>query len=394
MRRNLAKLDSSTRRESVFWGAHAFSVLAIVFRRSRTYYQRAKRATARQKVRRGRMPRSARRRLITSGFTQVVSQPSLINGLPEAVKTARLRQPVSTGLKSGVNEIGRLPRQIPNVLSNMPELAEVEWYRKQWDTGRGHKIVDVKLHAQNRVFRETNTKALREQLIGSTLERSSARGKRMLFEFSGDNPETSGAREKLRSRLGIHLGMTGKIRSESAGFQPNKHDHLVLYQRDRALVFTDSRQFGRVRFHHGRDQPTWWPTTVPEIASRQFNQRLFDDFLTRHAKAPIKAVLLMQHGFSGIGNWMADEILWRAKILPSKRTGRLTNSQRAALFHATKFVVKRSLETLGKNFTDPPRNWLIHQKWKRNGICPKHRSPLKHGTIAGRTTVWCPHCQA
>ena len=30
----------------------------------------------------------------------------------------------------------------------MPELAEVEWYRKQWDAGLGNKIVDVRLHAQ------------------------------------------------------------------------------------------------------------------------------------------------------------------------------------------------------------------------------------------------------
>jgi len=52
-----------------------------------------------------------------------------------------------------------------------------------------------------------------------------------------------------------------------------------------------------------------------------------------------------------------------------------------------------SLQTLGKDFSDPPRNWLIHQKWKRDGICPRHRTPLRQGTIGGRTTAWCPHCQ-
>jgi len=101
----------------------------------------------------------------------------------------------------------------------------------------------------------------------------------------------------------------------------------------------------------------------------------------------------MQHGFPGIGNWMADEILWRAKVLPSKRVGRLTNRERQAIFRATKFVVRRSLETLGKDFSDPPRNWLIHQKWKRDGICPIHRMPLRHTTVAGRTTAWCSKCQ-
>jgi formamidopyrimidine-DNA glycosylase len=264
----------------------------------------------------------------------------------------------------------------------MPELAEVEWFRKQWDPGRGGEIVDLNLHAQNRVFRETNTRALSEHLVGAEFERSTARGKRMLFEFSGDN------------QLGIHLGMTGKIHTESSNFRAGKHDHLVLYQKNRALVFTDSRQFGRVRFHHGRDEPVWWKSGAPEIASRKFDQKFFDQFLDRHRKAPIKGVLLMQNGFPGIGNWMADEILWRAKVLPSKRTGKLTSRERGAVFRETKFVVKRSLETLGEDFSDPPRNWLIHQKWKRNGVCPKHRSPLKHAAIAGRPTAWCPRCQA
>jgi formamidopyrimidine-DNA glycosylase len=263
----------------------------------------------------------------------------------------------------------------------MPELAEVEWFRKQWDAGLGQEVVDLSLHARNRVLRGANARELRQKLIGEKLSSSHARGKRMLFKFSGDN------------FLGIHLGMTGRIHFESAHYRPAKHDHLVLFQRERSLVFTDSRQFGRVRFHHGRDEPDWWKSPAPEIISPEFDQKFMDQFLDRHRKAPIKAALLMQNGFPGIGNWMADEILWRAKVLPSKRIRRLTARDRSALFRATKFVVRRSLETLGKDFSDPPKNWLIHQKWKRDGICPIHRASLRHATVAGRTTAWCPKCQ-
>ena len=263
----------------------------------------------------------------------------------------------------------------------MPELAEVEWFRKQWNAGLGAEIVDLSLHERNRIFRGENVPELQQRLIGQKLLDSQARGKRMLFKFSGDN------------FLFIHLGMTGKIRVEPADYRPAKHDHLVLFQRDRALVFTDSRQFGRVRFQHGTDEPDWWKSEAPEIISPEFDQKFVDQFLNRHRKAPIKAALLMQNGFPGIGNWMADEILWRAKILPSKRIRRLTAPERAKLFRATKFVVRRSIETLGQDFSDPPRDWLIHQKWKRSGICPKHRTPLRHATVAGRTTAWCPKCQ-
>lgn len=263
----------------------------------------------------------------------------------------------------------------------MPELAEVEWYRKQWDTGLGQAIVDLALHARKRIFRGTDTRAMAQYLIGRKLLRSTTRGKRMLFRFSGDN------------WLGIHLGMTGTLRVERAGFRPNKHDHLVLYQQERALVFRDSRQFGRVRFHHGREEPVWWRSDVPEIVSPKFNRQFVDQFLDRHRKAPIKAVLLLQNGFPGIGNWMADEILWRAKILPFHPAGKLSDEKCAALLRETKFVAKKSLETLGRDYSDPPRKWLIHQRWKSKGVCPIHRTTLRRATIGGRTTAWCPRCQ-
>jgi len=100
-------------------------------------------------------------------------------------------------------------------------------------------------------------------------------------------------------------------------FTRNKHDHLIFYQSRDARLF--SRIHGNsvgVRFHHGREEPDWWNTAVPEIISPEFDQHFVDQFLDRHRKAPIKAVLLLQSRFSGIGNWMADEILWRAKVLP------------------------------------------------------------------------------
>lgn len=263
----------------------------------------------------------------------------------------------------------------------MPELAEVEWFRKQWNPGLGHEVLDVQAHSRKYIFRGTDGDALRQNLTGEKLLRSKRSGKQMLFEASGNN------------WLGIHLGMTGKTHIRAANFQPGKHDHLVLRQLDRALVFTDPRQLGQVRFHHGKCEPDWWKDRPPEIDSPGFSRKFFNDFLERHRKAPIKAALLMQNGFPGIGNWMADEILWRAKILPSRRIRKLTADERAEIFRKTKWVVQHSLASLGENFSDPPQNWLIHQKWKRRGICPIHRTPLKHATVAGRTTAWCAKCQ-
>ena len=203
----------------------------------------------------------------------------------------------------------------------------------------------------------------------------------MLFEFSGGN------------WIGIHLGMSGKLRTEASGFRPEKHDHFVLQQMQQALVLRDARLFGRVRFHHGRSEPEWWRAGGPDISSDKFDRRFLNAFLNRHARAPIKAVLLLQSGFAGIGNWMADEILWRARIHPATPAGKLTAPQRDLLFRAIKFVARESLRTLGKDNSDPPRSWLIHQKWKAKGVCPRDGTPLRRETIGGRTTAWCPKCQ-
>ena len=263
----------------------------------------------------------------------------------------------------------------------MPELAEVEYYRRQWDAGLGQNILRVQVHAGKRIFRGSNPRALVRNLTGQKFLRSSSWGKQMLFEFAAGN------------WIGIHLGMTGKLRVEPRGFQPEKHDHLVLNQAKHALVFRDARLFGRVRFHHGPAAPDWWRTGAPDIGSASFDRIFFDTFLKRHARAPIKAVLLLQSGFAGIGNWMADEILWRAKIAPQRIAGSLSRGERARLFRETVFIATESLRIISPKFGDPPRDWLIHQKWKREGVCPRHGIPLNKAMIGGRTTAWCSRCQ-
>ena len=157
--------------------------------------------------------------------------------------------------------------------------------------------------------------------------------------------------------------------------------------------FVDARLFGRVRFHRGKAFPDWWLASGPDLLSDQFDQTFLDAFLDRHARAPIKAVILMQSGFAGVGNWMADEILWRAKITPARLAGKLRARERESILEQTRFVAREAMRTLAKDFSDPPADWLIHQKWKPEGICPKHRTELERAIIGGRSTVWCLRCQ-
>src|SRR5438093_9962356 len=112
----------------------------------------------------------------------------------------------------------------------MPELAEVDNFRRRWDAGIGQRIKRVSLHRKKRIFRRVNAVLLARVLSGAILRGSQAHGKQMLFRFS------------KHAWLGIHLGMTGRLETAGPDFEPGRHDHLVLYQSRRALLLKDSRQ--------------------------------------------------------------------------------------------------------------------------------------------------------
>jgi formamidopyrimidine-DNA glycosylase len=265
----------------------------------------------------------------------------------------------------------------------MPELAEVDYFRRQWEPGLGCDIRKVALHPQARIFRGVNTTRLVRSLSGATLNRSEARGKQMLFVA-----KKHGSKEVYW--LGLHLGMTGKLRIEPPGFRPAKHDHLVLFQARHALVFQDARLFGRVLFEEGADAPKWWAKVPPALLSSAFTAKELQVFLKRRARAPIKAVLLMQERFPGVGNWMADEILWRAAIHPGQAAGSLDVAQTKVLYREIRWVCREALRIIGKKWDDPPDSWLFNHRWQKGGRCPRTGARLEHATIGGRTTCWSP----
>ncbi len=268
----------------------------------------------------------------------------------------------------------------------MPELAEVEFFRKRWSAGHGAKVLAVRLHAGKKVFRGTSTAALGKKLTGATLLGSETAAKQMLFRFSDD------------SWLGIHLGMSGELRVEPPGYTATKHDHFILVQKHRQLVFNDPRMFGGVLFHVGKSPPTWWTRIAPAILSEEFTVEAVAAFLRRRARAPIKAVLLMQERFPGIGNWMADEILWRAAIHPKRPAGSLKPAEIRTLHRESRRVCRLALATIaGKGRYLPPnlnahipKTWLFWHRWEDGGRCPRTKKPLVREEVGGRTTCWSP----
>ncbi len=265
----------------------------------------------------------------------------------------------------------------------MPELAEVDLARRLWDAGRSERVVEVilpKPHA--RVLRGVDVEALRSGIGGQPLASSEAKGKQMLFRFGA----------KQDRWLGLHLGMEGDLRVEPARFEPRKHDYLILRQAERSLVYHDTRLFGRVLYHRGMDTPEWWAKLPPSIFSEAFTREAVADFLTRRKRTALKPVLLMQERFPGVGNWMADEILWRAELPPSRRSGELKPSEITRLYETVREVCRLALAEIGPDWGYPD-TWLFAHRWEKGGSCPRCGMDLERAQIGGRTTCWCPRCQ-
>ncbi len=266
----------------------------------------------------------------------------------------------------------------PFSLHPMPELAEVAYYARQWDAGLGKKITRVHVNAKARVFRGGNATGMASALTGATYRHAYTHGKNMIFAFSDG------------LWLGGHLGMTGELLTAGRDHTPLKHDHLVFFTKEAALIVRDHRMFGLWRLDESPDPPAWWTALPPEILSKSFTVTLLREALKRRARPPLKALLLDQDRFPGIGNWMADEVLWQLRLPPSTPAGQADPS---ALRKTLQSICRVSLRTIGRDWSDPPKTWLFSHRWKAGGHCPRCHTELKRATLRGRTACWCPECQ-
>lgn len=263
----------------------------------------------------------------------------------------------------------------------MPELAEVLYFSRRWSPALRERVLRVHLHDQKRVFRGVCAAHLRSALPGQPLRAIHTHGKQMLFRFGSDR------------WLGVHLGMTGRLSAEAPGYRPSRHDHLVLYTRTRALVFQDPRLFGRIRFDQSRRPPSWWSTLPYPVLSREFSMPRLGTILRRRGRTPLKPLLLLQEFFPGIGNWMADEILWQCRLHPRTLAGSLARTATAGFHSKIRKVSREAIRIIGRDWSDPPRTWLFLHRWENGGKCPRCQESLLRQPVGGRTTCWCPNCQ-
>jgi formamidopyrimidine-DNA glycosylase len=247
----------------------------------------------------------------------------------------------------------------------MPELPEAERARQALATTLGRMITAVD-DRDTYVSRPHQPGEIADALIGHRFAIARRRGKFMWLETE-EGPV-----------LGLHLGMTGQIVLDRA--ERLRADRFTVeFEDGGSFTLRDRRRLGRAVLNpdHSRLGPD-----AAEVSRGEFRRRIGS------GRAPIKARLLDQHAISGVGNLLADEILWQAGISPHRRTNQLTTDELDRLRRVTRAVIRSSIRKGGAH-TGPFTAAREHGR-----ACPRDGTPLRRETVGGRTTYWCPEHQS
>src|SRR6266705_6030042 len=268
----------------------------------------------------------------------------------------------------------------------MPELPEVETARSLIaDRALHRRIVDVN-DSDSYVTRPHSGGELRSALAGRSLTAAYRRGKTIWVETSG----TGDAAARGGPELGIHLGMSGYIvvtgpdGAVAEGGDPHRYSaqlpkaewsrFTLRFADAGSLVLIDPRRLGRVRLN-------------PDIGAlgpdaAQATPAEFRALITKGTIA-VKARLLDQSKIAGVGNLLADEALWKAKILPAARVNSLQRKDADRLYRALQSAVRSAIAQGGVHTGD------VISARHPGGTCPRCGAEMRHGTVGGRSTWWC-----
>ena len=190
--------------------------------------------------------------------------------------------------------------------------------------------------------------------------------------------------------LTIHLGMTGQLLIDA---EAGAHTRAVFRLDDATLVYDDIRMLGSIEW--GLE-----PSRVARLGPDALDApELATELLRR--RAPVKAVLLNQSVFSGVGNIYADEALFRARIHPRRRADRLSADRAARLISIVREVLAEAVEHRGSSVSDyvdtEGRRGSFqdrHRVYAREGLpCVDCGTPVRKTVVAQRGTHYCPKCQ-
>jgi len=260
----------------------------------------------------------------------------------------------------------------------MPELAEVDAYRRLAARALGRRVAEVVAPDAWYLRGGLDAMTLTDALVGRSFVDARRVGKLLLLDTDKRGPV-----------LGLRFGMSGRLLVDgTAGVGE------LLYTSNADLEKWD--RFG-VRFVDGGDMRIRDPRRLGGVELAPEEDRLGPDALTittedllealGRSKAPLKARLLDQARMAGVGNLAADEILWQAGLDPGRPAGTLSATEVAHLRDQLVTTLATLIIQGGSHTGD------LQPERHPGGVCPRDGTPLVRRTVGGRTTWSCPKHQ-
>lgn len=276
----------------------------------------------------------------------------------------------------------------------MPELPEVESLRLMLTASvAGRTIVSAAIR-ERRLRRRVAADFCRA-VAGRRIGLLRRRAKYLIIELSGE------------MALLVHLGMSGSLTHRGSGFSDEEfdpaHDHLHLRLDDgTALVYNDPRRFGLLRLVPSAeiDASAELSNLGPEPLSPDFNAEYLWN-KARGRRVAIKNLIMDQRVVAGIGNIYACEILFRAKVRPTRRAGKVSRAELQRIAQATPIILKEAIGSGGTTFRSyrdsrgrpgefAPSLQVYGREGERCYVCGV---PIRNRVVGQRASFYCPTCQ-
>ncbi|KAI7347116.1 hypothetical protein KC354_g14045 [Hortaea werneckii] len=299
----------------------------------------------------------------------------------------------------------------------MPEIGEVarvvHYIRKHLV---GRTIKDCEALHDDIVYGKVGTSAddFKKTVIGRKVTGSAQQGKYFYMTF--DKPP----------HAVMHFGMTGwmKFDSEDTHYYkqakekdgreaeewPPKYMKFLLKCENENVdgeergpveaAFVDARRLARIRLvdcpaDEIRDHSPLKENGPDPVRDKETVTVEWLGQLLGKKRVPVKALLLDQANLSGVGNWVADEVLYQARIHPEQYSNTLSKDQTKELHDALIGVCTTAVETLAES-SQFPETWIMKFRWdkgKKDGNVLPNGEKIVHLKVGGRTSAIVPSRQ-
>lgn len=259
----------------------------------------------------------------------------------------------------------------------MPELPEVEIYRRRLEGSALHRPVDTVRVAAPELLRGTSPQGLGRALNGHAFTAARRHGKYLFAVHDGDGA------------LVLHFGMSGVLVTVSAGEEGPDYIRCELEFADGGrLAYSAPRKLGLITLAGTVDEFIRDQGLGPDALGLDANTL---ERLTAGRRGGIKSWLMDQGTMAGIGNVYSDEVLFQAGMHPRRPVKSLDHAALTRLHGAMGKALHGAIDA-GAEPARMPANFLLPHRHD-GGHCPNCDTPLERSRAAGRTAWHCPRCQ-